>query len=117
MRSYVVGVAFPKEGMQVAVGGGGAWHSHDEGRNWLRRGDGLDPLIHTIQEHPEQRDRLFATTSTGFFRSDDAWATWVRLNDDQHQFGFCGIITGDPRVYGRVYIGTGGRGIVYGEPK
>ncbi len=53
---------------------------------------------------------------TGFFRSDDAGAKWVRINDDQHQYGFCTIITGDPRVYGRVYVGTGGRGIVYGEP-
>lgn len=54
---------------------------------------------------------------TGFFRSDDVGATWVRINDDKHQYGFCSIITGDPRVYGRVYVGTGGRGIVYGEPK
>jgi len=53
---------------------------------------------------------------TGFFRSDDAGAKWVRINDDQHQYGFCSVITGDPRVYGRVYVGTGGRGIVYGEP-
>ena len=53
----------------------------------------------------------------GFFRSDDAGATWVRINDDQHQYGFCTVITGDPRVYGRVYMGTGGRGIIYGEPK
>ena len=53
----------------------------------------------------------------GFFRSDDVGATWVRINDDKHQYGFCGVITGDPRVYGRVYVGTGGRGIVYGEPR
>jgi photosystem II stability/assembly factor-like uncharacterized protein len=53
---------------------------------------------------------------TGFFRSDDAGAKWVRINDDQHQYGFCTVIIGDPRVYGRVYVGTGGRGIVYGEP-
>jgi len=54
---------------------------------------------------------------TGFFRSDDVGVTWVRINDDRHQFGFCNIIVGDPRVYGRAYVGTGGRGIVYGEPK
>ena len=53
----------------------------------------------------------------GFFRSDDAGVTWVRINDDRHQYGFCGVIIGDPRVYGRVYLGTGGRGILYGEPK
>ncbi len=54
----------------------------------------------------------------GFFRSDDAGNSWVRINDDHHNFGFTGVIIGDPaRVYGRVYIGTGGRGIVYGEPK
>jgi len=53
----------------------------------------------------------------GFFRSDDAGGTWVRLNDDQHQFGFAGVITGDPRVFGRVYVGTGGRGILYGTPR
>ena len=53
----------------------------------------------------------------GFFRSDDEGATWTRINDDNHQFGYVGAITGDPRIYGRVYIGTGGRGIVYGDPK
>ncbi|HVV50230.1 MAG TPA: carbohydrate-binding protein [Polyangia bacterium] len=54
---------------------------------------------------------------TGFFRSDDKGESWVRINDDLHQWGFCTVITGDPRVSGRVYIGTGGRGIIYGEPK
>jgi hypothetical protein len=51
----------------------------------------------------------------GFFRSDDRGATWVRINDDRHQFGFAGVITGDPKRYGRIYVGTGGRGILYGD--
>lgn len=52
----------------------------------------------------------------GIFRSDDAGATWLRINDDLHQFGFIGTaITGDPRVFGRVYVATNGRGIVLGE--
>jgi photosystem II stability/assembly factor-like uncharacterized protein len=54
---------------------------------------------------------------TGFFRSDDAGESFVRINDDAHQYGGAQVITGDPRVYGRVYVAPGGRGIVYGEPK
>ncbi|HWA73361.1 MAG TPA: hypothetical protein VG937_13540 [Polyangiaceae bacterium] len=53
---------------------------------------------------------------TGFFRSDDGGANFVRINDDQHQFGGSNVITGDARVYGRVYVGPGGRGILVGEP-
>jgi hypothetical protein len=52
---------------------------------------------------------------TGLFRSDDNAATWVRINDDAHQFGWLNVITGDARVYGRVYLATGGRGIIYGS--
>jgi hypothetical protein len=52
----------------------------------------------------------------GFFRSDDIGETWVRINDDRHQFGMIGVVEGDPRIYGRVYLGTSGRGIVYGMP-
>ncbi len=53
----------------------------------------------------------------GLFRSDDLGKTWVRLNDDQHQFGFVNQISGDPKRFGRVYIGTGGRGVLFGDPR
>jgi photosystem II stability/assembly factor-like uncharacterized protein len=52
----------------------------------------------------------------GVFRSTDEASTWTRINDDQHQWGLVLQITGDPRIYGRVYVGTHGRGIVYGDP-
>lgn len=60
---------------------------------------------------------IFGTVSNvkGVFRSDDAGETWLRINDDLHQFGAGTAITGDPRVYGRVYLATNGRGIVLGE--
>ena len=54
---------------------------------------------------------------TGVYRSDDGAKTWVRVNDDRHQWGWIGAtIAADPRLYGRVYIATNGRGIQYGEP-
>lgn len=52
----------------------------------------------------------------GVFRSTDEGKTWTRINDDAHQWGLILQITGDPRVYGRVYVGTHGRGILYGDP-
>ena len=52
----------------------------------------------------------------GFFRSTDSGATWLRINDDQHQWGLVLHITGDPKKFGRVYLGTHGRGTFYGDP-
>lgn len=53
----------------------------------------------------------------GFFRSDDIARSWVRINDDAHQYGLVLHICGDMQEYGRVYVGTHGRGIVTGVPK
>jgi photosystem II stability/assembly factor-like uncharacterized protein len=54
---------------------------------------------------------------TGIFRSDDTTNTWVRINDDRHQYGFIHCITGDPRIFGRCYISAEGRGVFYGDPE
>ncbi|HAH23572.1 MAG TPA: galactose oxidase [Prolixibacteraceae bacterium] len=51
----------------------------------------------------------------GIYRSDTMGQNWVRINDDQHQWGLLLHITGDPKKYGRVYVGTHGRGTVYGD--
>ncbi|KAI8995567.1 hypothetical protein BD414DRAFT_479908 [Trametes punicea] len=53
----------------------------------------------------------------GYFRSDDAGVSWVKINDAAHGFGSASAncIAADLRIYGRVYIGTNGRGIFYGD--
>ncbi|KAF9480067.1 Oligoxyloglucan reducing end-specific cellobiohydrolase [Pholiota conissans] len=53
----------------------------------------------------------------GYFRSDDGGVNWVKINDAAHGFGSASasVLTADPRIYGRVYIGTNGRGIFYGD--
>lgn len=53
----------------------------------------------------------------GIFRSTDSGRRWRRINDDQHQWGLILQIAGDPKQFGRVYVGTHGRGIFYGDPK
>lgn len=55
---------------------------------------------------------------SGIHRSDDNGETWIRINDDDHEYGGTGngnFVMGDRNVYGRVFMSTAGRGIVYGE--
>ncbi|KAJ7597257.1 hypothetical protein C8J56DRAFT_919622 [Mycena floridula] len=63
---------------------------------------------------------LFAAANIGgigYFRSDDAGVNWIQISDTAHGFGSASstCLSGDPRIYGRVYIGTNGRGIFYGD--
>ncbi len=68
----------------------------------------LDPALYLVGTVDGQR---------GVFRSDDAALTWTRINDDAHQWGLVLLVTGDPKRYGRVYVGTHGRGTFYGDPR
>lgn len=52
----------------------------------------------------------------GFYRSEDDGQSYVRINTDKQMFGEVNSIEGDSQVYGRFYIGTGSRGVLYGEP-
>jgi hypothetical protein len=53
---------------------------------------------------------------SGVFRSTDQGATWLRVNDDQHQYGQMDNVAGDEDYFGRVFVTTQGRGIPYGQP-
>jgi hypothetical protein len=49
----------------------------------------------------------------GIFLSTDEGATWTQVTDPQHQYGYIDVIAADSNVFGRVYLGTSGRGIIY----
>ncbi len=53
---------------------------------------------------------------SGVFRSDDQGASWLRITDDHHEYGVRNVVIGDPRIFGRVYLGTNGRGVLYADP-
>ncbi|MFE2756144.1 cellulose binding domain-containing protein [Actinosynnema sp. NPDC059335] len=112
------------EGHVWLVGEGGLFRSTDSGRtvtavpgvtSGVNIGFGKPAAEKT---YPALYAVLTIDGKTGVYRSDDDTGRyWVRINDDQHQYGNMGeAITGDPRVYGRVYLGTNGRGILVAEP-
>jgi hypothetical protein len=50
----------------------------------------------------------------GLFRSTDGGASWIRINDDAHQYGSINLVTGDMRTFGTVYFDGACRGILWG---
>ncbi len=55
----------------------------------------------------------------GVYRSTDVGATWVRVNDDAHEYGGPAngqFVSGDLNTFGVVYMSSAGRGVVYGKP-
>ena len=100
----------------------GLFHSTDEGKTFLKmegvsemHGFGFGKGIPGTG-HPALYMIGVVNGLRGIFRSDNKATSWVRINDDQHQWGLLMHITGDPRLYGRVYVGTHGRGALYGDP-
>ncbi len=61
---------------------------------------------------------LFGRVDNGIltiYRSDDMGASWIQITDSTHMYATIQTITGDPTIYGRVYFGTNGLGILYGD--
>jgi xyloglucan-specific exo-beta-1,4-glucanase len=106
----------------VAANPGGMFRSADGGATFAKvRGVTLADDVGFGRAAPGHRYPAVYTSAVvdgvhGLFRSDDAGAHWVRINDDQHQFASTNqAITGDPRIFGRVYVTTNGFGALYGD--
>ncbi|WP_035748845.1 cellulose binding domain-containing protein [Glycomyces sp. NRRL B-16210] len=120
--------AVPGEAGHVWLAGGvtdevyGMWRSTDGGASWsaVAGFDEADTVGFGAPAPGQDYPAIYASASfegeRGIWRSVDEGASWVRINDDQHQWGWTGsAITGDPNVFGRVYVGTNGRGVIVGE--
>lgn len=53
----------------------------------------------------------------GLYRSTDLGVNWDRIDNGTQVFP-AGVkaLAGDRQVFGRIYVGTGGRGVLYGQP-
>lgn len=102
----------------------GLWRTSDGGKSFSQ----IDPAV--VQsadvigfgkaapgsEYPSIYITGKVSGKTGIFMSKDEGATWIRINDDAHQYGSINYaITGDMREYGIVFVATNGRGVVYGS--
>lgn len=114
---WLAGRGDEKEGV-----GGGMWRSKDGGTTWKQitkfataESIGFGKAAKS-SGYPAIYTAALTGGKAGIYRSIDGGNKWYRINDDAHQWAFAGAaITGDPLVYGRVYLATNGRGIIYGD--
>lgn len=68
-------------------------------------------FVYGIVNH---REGLFRSDNATSLPGDAAKAKWVKISTPDHALGNVTYLEGDRLVFGRVYVGTGGRGIFYG---
>jgi photosystem II stability/assembly factor-like uncharacterized protein len=98
---------------------GGLMHSVDGGTSWTQVDAAHVSAAYAVGEGaaaPGSRSQTLymvgtVDSVTGFYMSTDLGRHWTKINDDQQNFGWIPDIVGDPNHYGRVYLGTNGRGI------
>jgi hypothetical protein len=122
--SGVLAAVFGREGdLWAGSRNGGLFHSSDGGVSFTKVDavEGADAIGFGMAAPGKTYPAVFLLGNIdnlhARFRSDDSGQTWVRIDDSRHQFGSADVpmIVGDPRIYGRVYFTTGGRGVIYGD--
>ena len=92
--------------------GSGLYKTTDGGDSWTKLEDGLPELMGKIgvAVSPARPDRVWAIVEAedgGLFRSDDAGATWKRVNDERvlrARAWYYTKVTADPRDPETVYV-------------
>lgn len=110
----------------IAADNGGLFRSIDGGENWTKL-NGIEkawafgwgaPLAPNAPPIAYLLGRVASSgiKEVAMYRSLDKGATWQLINDPQTQgWGQATVVNGDRQTPGRVYVGTNGRGIFYGD--
>ncbi|GAA0571862.1 WD40/YVTN/BNR-like repeat-containing protein [Rhizomicrobium electricum] len=117
-------VASPdKKGELWFIGTDGLYRSTDGGKHFVATAGGLVAYHMDFgKAAPHAKGAtVFALGSlngtVAIYRSLDQGASWQRVNDSAHEYNRAfRRVAADKNVFGRVYVATDGRGIVYGEP-
>jgi hypothetical protein len=106
------------------LGGNKLYHSTDFGNTWTTVGPSslyyVNQLALGMPAPGSTYQGIYLRGDvngvSGVYRSTNMGVSLLRVNDDRHQYGGnITTMTADPRVYGRYYLGTNGRGIIYGD--
>jgi len=116
-------VSFAQAGdIWLPLGSNGLYHSTDAGVTWTKLPNvawANSVAVGAALPRSGPAVYLYGMASPAgvmaIYRSDDGGASWLRINDDLHQYGGPTIIQADSRVHGRVFLGMNGRGIICGE--
>lgn len=105
----------------LPLGSNGLYHSTDAGVTWTKSANvswANSMAVGAAAPGGNVRSVYLYGIAGGamaIYRSDDNGTSWLRINDDAHQYAGPTLIQADPRVYGRVFLGMNGRGIIYGD--
>jgi photosystem II stability/assembly factor-like uncharacterized protein len=83
----------PAASLHVAVDVGGVWRSDDGGDSWRSCSDGIAPNyppsyahpeahrgVHRLVSNPARPERLYASTDSGLYRTDDGGTSWREVS-------------------------------------
>lgn len=129
-KTEVRGVAGTRGLFYMALGEAGMWKYHYDRKNdritcvklscdgdtCLRLGLGLG---RPGGDYVSENKAIYLCGSIdgeyGFYRTLDEGKTYARLNTENQMYGQIMSIDGDKRVFGRFFLATGSRGVLYGE--
>lgn len=128
LSNFTLEAAADTEGdLWIGAGNGGVYYLDADGDAQLTRvSDAVqDCSVVTLGKAADGADYMTLymigeanNEGHGVYMSTDKGVSWKRINDDTEKWGNVkNVMSGDPKVFGRVYIVTDGRGIIMGNIK